>query len=142
MFAQLMAVAGLVGFGGMVLLGPSPVSGPLQEAAVPVEVNVTCTGTRVEFSIDPWIVRLNQGDQVEWILNTNADAEEIEITPKRGRWPFAQQSHRGNKQDRARAANMRANQQGQRFQYNITLTCQPEGQDPYEVVIDPDIIIN
>jgi len=42
--------------------------------------------------------------------------------------------------DHARGSNMRPNQAGRRFGYNITLECQ-DGSDTYTVVIDPDIII-
>lgn len=143
MFSRIMIVAGAAGFGGLAFVAATPASvpEPVQGAPVEVQVNLRCTGTGVEFSVDPWIVEVEQGGQVEWALNPGADSDEIEISAKSGRWPFAQQTHRGNKQSRARANDMRPNQSGQRFQYNITLICNPEGQEPFEVVIDPDIII-
>jgi len=138
-----MIVAGAISFGGLAFAAatPAPQPGLVQGAPTEVNVNLTCTGTGVEFSVDPWIVEVEQGGEVEWVLNPGADSDEIEISAKSGRWPFAQQTHSGNKQSRARANEMRPNQSGQRFQYNITLTCNPEGQEPFEVVIDPDIII-
>ncbi|UCD23793.1 MAG: hypothetical protein JSW51_12265 [Gemmatimonadota bacterium] len=143
MLKRIMVAMGTACVGGLVLIAAAPATQPTAVQGAPVEVNVnlTCTGTGVQFSVDPWIVEVEQGGEIEWVLNPGADSDAIEISAKTGRWPFAQQTHRGNKQDRARANEMRPNQAGERFQYNITLTCSPEGREPFEVVIDPDIII-
>ena len=141
MLKRIIAVALVAGLGGLALMAATPAapSSPVQGSTVQVQVNLTCSGTGVQFSIDPWVVQIGQDDQVEWVLNPGADSDSVEVVPKTGRWPFQQQAHRGNKQDPARSGAVRQGQVG-RFQYNIRLTCN-QGQS-FDVVIDPDIIIN
>ena len=110
---------------------------------VPVEVNVTCTGGSVQVTVNPWVVRLQQGDDIDWILNDQAQSSTIEIAPKQpGQWAFGIERHQGQRGagSAARARNMRPNQRGRRYQYDITLICQ-DGNTSYTVVIDPDVEI-
>ena len=140
--AVLVGVGGLTGF-GFAELGTTA-DAPREAATVQVNVDVTCPGGAVQMSVDPWLVELEQGDDIDWILSSTAQSSSIEITPKRpGQWPFANASHAGGRgaANAASARNMRANQGGRRYQYNITLQCQDGDSDPMTVVIDPDIII-
>ena len=140
-------LAVLVGVGGLTGLGfaemATTADAPGEAATIEVNVNVTCADGAVQMSVDPWQISLNQGDDIDWILNSTAQSSTIEITPKNpGRWPFTDASHGGGRgaENAARARNMRQNQVG-RFSYNITLECQDGNADPLTVVIDPDIII-
>ena len=100
---------------------------------------------RVHVTVDPWRMEVRQDAVGEWALNANAESATIEITPKRpgqNNWPFQAARHTAGRgaANRARAANMRPNQVGRQFGYNITLECQ-DGNETHTVVIDPDIII-
>jgi hypothetical protein len=140
-------LAVLVGVGGLTGLAfaemATTADAPREAATIEVNVDVTCPGGAVQMSVDPWVITLNQGDDIDWILSGSAQSSSIEITPKNpGRWPFADATLGGGRgaANAARARNMRENQVG-RFQYNITLECQDGDADPLTVVIDPDIII-
>ena len=118
----------------------------VQQAPDPVTVivDVRCPGEKVDISVDPWTADMTQGDELEWVLATGADATELTITNKRGAggWPFSDAPpYRGGRTDRPRGRNMKPNQGGKRYRYNIELTCQSETGGPFEVVIDPDMII-
>jgi hypothetical protein len=136
-------LAGTLGLVGLVPWGAEPEPTVIQGAPLQVQVDVRCVGSRVDFSVDPWRAVLDQDQQIEWVLNQDASANEVEIDPKTGRWPFAgPPPYGGTKQNPARPGNMRPNQGGgPPFSYNITLVCEQEGEEPYSVVIDPDIII-
>ncbi len=133
--------AGIVGFVGFGIPLARSADTP-RRATVTVNVDVQCQGSRVEFSVDPWVARLQQGDDVEWRLADNADSDTITVAPKQGRaWPFVAAAPGGSRANAARSGNMRPNQRG-RHQYNITLVCQQGNSGPYTVVIDPDMDIN
>lgn len=134
-----------VGVIGLMSLGTTSMdtNPTASRATVTVNVNVTCSGGGVQTSVNPWVVRLQQGDDIDWVLNDQAQSSSIEITPKRpGQWAFGVARHQGarGRANAARARNMRPNQRGNRYQYNITLTCQ-DGETSYNVVIDPDVEI-
>ena len=135
-------LVGIVGLAGLGFASVIP-SGP-QAQAGPTMVNVTCVGGDVQFSVNPWAMQVRQGSDGEWELSNTSGADSIVITPKRpgpANWPF-QTMRRGGKgpSNGARGSDMRPNQAGRRFGYNITLECQ-DGSDTYTVVIDPDLII-
>jgi hypothetical protein len=130
-------VAVLTGF-GITNAPPRPVP---QARVVPVAVNVQCTGGRVQFDVNPWVVEIRQGDGIDWQLAGNASSPDIEISPATpGRWPFqGPTTVRGNRGRAAQGRSMKPNQRGQRFKYNIRLSCAGPGGEQYEVIIDPDI---
>jgi hypothetical protein len=101
-------------------------------------------GGKVEFSVDPWNMQVPQDSVGEWELSDTSGSQSIVISPKRpgpANWPFRAMRPGGKgPNDRARGSNMRPNQAGRQFGYNITLECQDQG-NTYTVVIDPDIII-
>ena len=137
--ALLVAIVGLagLGFADVVPFGPQAQAGPTM-------VNVTCVGGAVQVSVSPWAMQVRQGSDGEWELSNTSGSQSMVIAPKRpgpANWPF-QTMRPGGKgpNDRARGSNMRPNQAGRRFAYNITLVCQ-DGTNTYTVVIDPDIII-
>ena len=137
-----------VGLLGLTALGMRLADVPAclsQTQASPTNVDVRCADGRVEVTVDPWRMEVQQDGVGEWQLNADAGATTIEITPKRlgqNNWPFQAARHTGGRgaANRARAANMRPNQVGRQFGYNITLVCQ-DGNETHTVVIDPDIII-
>ncbi len=136
---------GVVGLAGLGLGVANALPSRSHSQASPTSVDVRCTGGRVQVTIDPWRMEVQQGGVGEWELNANAGSTTIEITPKRpgqNNWPFQAARHTGGRgaANRARGANMRANQGGRQFGYNITLVCQ-DGDETHTVVIDPDIII-
>ncbi len=135
-------LVGIVGLAGLGFADVVP-SGPPAQAS-PTMVNVTCVGGNVEVSVNPWAMQVQQGSDGEWELSNTSASQSIVISPKRpgpANWPFRAMRPGGKgPSDRARGSNMRSNQAGRRFGYNITLECL-DGSDTYTVVIDPDIII-
>ena len=135
-------LVGIVGLAGLGFASVVP-SGP-QAQAGPTDVSVTCVGGNVQVSVSRWVMEVQQGSDGEWQLSENSGSESIVVSPKRpgpANWPFQAMSAGGKGPgNRARGSNMRPNQAGRRFGYNITLECQ-DGGNTYTVVIDPDIII-
>ncbi len=135
----------LVGVVGMAGLGFADVvpSGPQAQAGT-TEVSVTCVGGNVQVSVNPWVMQVQQGSDGEWELSNTSGSQSMVIAPKRpgpANWPF-QAMRPGGKgpNNRARGSNMRPNQAGRRFGYNIILECQ-DNSNTYTVIIDPEIII-
>ena len=135
----LVGIVGLAGFGFASVIP----SGPPAQAG-PTMVSVTCVGGNVQVSVNPWAMEVQQDSDGEWELSNSSASQSIVITPKRpgpANWPFRAMRPGGKGlNDRARGSDMRPNQAGRQFGYNITLECQ-DGSDTYTVVIDPDIII-
>ena len=135
-------LVGIVGLAGLGFASVIP-SGPPAQAG-PTMVSVTCGGGNVQVSVNPWAMEVQQGSDGEWELSNSSASQSIVITPKRpgpANWPFRAMRPGGKgPNDRARGSDMRPNQAGRQFGYNITLECQ-DGSDTYTVVIDPDIII-
>ncbi len=135
-------LVGIVGLAGLGFARVIP-SGPPGQAG-PTMVGVTCVGGDVQVSVNPWAMQVRQDSDGEWELSNASGSESIVIAPKRpgpANWPFRAMRPGGKgPNDHARGSNMRPNQAGRRFGYNITLECQ-DGSDTYTVVIDPDIII-
>ena len=135
-------LVGIVGWTGLGFADVVP-SGPPAQAG-PTMVNVTCVGGNVQVSVNPWAMQVQQDSDGEWELSNSSASQSIVITPKRpgpANWPFRAMRPGGKgPNDRARGSDMRPNQAGRQFGYNITLECQ-DGSDTYTVVIDPDIII-
>jgi hypothetical protein len=105
-------------------------------------VNVTCPrpGGNQRDAVQPWEVRLQLGDSLEWNLMEPILSDTIDISLKETgrRWPFANPDRpRGRRIARAHRARDRG-----RFAYNITLRCPGPGGQPRLVVIDPEFIID
>ena len=142
MYRTKVLFVGIVGLAGLGFASVVP-SGPRAQAG-PTMVSVTCVGGNVQVSVNPWAMQVRQGSDGEWQLSNTSGSQSIVIAPKlpgASNWPF-QTMRAGGKgpNDRARGSNMRPNQAGRRFGYNITLECQ-DSTNTYTVVIDPDIII-
>ncbi|MCH7684201.1 MAG: hypothetical protein IIB35_10885 [Gemmatimonadetes bacterium] len=135
-------LVGVVGWTGLGFADVVPSGLPAQ--AGPTMVSVTCVGGNVQISVNPWAMQVQQGSDGEWELSNTSGSQSIVIAPKRqgpANWPFRAMRPGGKgPNDRARGSNMRPNQAGRRFAYNITLECEDAG-NTYTVVIDPDIII-
>jgi plastocyanin len=134
----------VVGIAAPLLLAARTARTASVPATVQVTVNARCAGPNsTEITVRPWNVRLQQGDEVEWVLSANANTNALTITPKASSdWPFAARgpyaSTRGNS---ARANGMRANGRGS-YKYDISLICQAGNSAPDTVVVDPDIIVD
>jgi hypothetical protein len=104
-----------------------------QAAVVTVTVSARCAG--------PNTTQVTV--QLRWVLNANANSDDIEITPKEtSGWPFASRNPvLGTKELPARTPRMLANARGT-YKYNIALTCQSGNNPPDRVVIDPDVIVD
>ena len=135
-------LVGIVGWTGLGFADVVP-SGPPAQAG-PTMVSVTCAGGEVLISVKPWAMQVQQGSDGEWELSNASGSESMVISPKRpgpANWPFRAMSPGGKGPNaRARGSDMRPNQAGRRFGYDITLECQ-DGSNTYTVVIDPDLII-
>lgn len=113
-------------------------------ATVQVTVSARCAGPNsTEVTVSPWNVRLQQGDEIEWVIAANANSDNISVTPKTtSGWPFASRGpFNAAKGQPARANNMRPNSRGS-YKYNIELVCQAGSNPPDSVIIDPDVIVN
>lgn len=113
-------------------------------AAVQVTVSARCAGPNsTEITVSPWNVRLQQDDEVEWIIAANANSNNITVTPKAtSGWPFASRGpFIAGKGQPARANGMRPNGRGS-YKYDIQLVCQSGNNPPDSVVVDPDVIVN
>jgi hypothetical protein len=119
-------------------------SEPVQASTVvPVNVTITCTGDGVQFSISPYRVRLNVGDDVDWRLVNSPNVTEFSIDRKAGKpaWPFTDSPpYRGGKDNPAKARRMDPKADGT-YPYNIAATCSPADGSQRYVVIDPDMIV-
>jgi hypothetical protein len=130
------------GFVSLTALGAHTQGDPPQQAPRTVAVNVTCPrpGGNQQDAVQPWEVRLQVGDSLQWNLIEPILSDTIEISLKETerRWPFANPDRpRGRQIARAHGARDRG-----RFAYNVTLRCPgPDGQ-PRLVVIDPEFIID
>lgn len=134
---------GALGFAGLAIAVPTHES--TQQQAATVQLNITCGANGgVDITVTPWRAELAQGQDIDWALAEAASSDSFAIDPKRPgapNWPFpATGRQTGTKASRVRYQNMKPNQRGRRYQYNITMWCQrPDGADT--VVIDPDIVI-
>jgi hypothetical protein len=121
-----------------------PASRPASAASaetLTVTIVFQCEGTR---SVSPWISRIKQGDQIEWVLDPSSDVTEFEIRKKRalGRWPFQSElPARGRPGTPAVGNNMRLDARGT-YAYNIEAMCPGPGGSMRKAVIDPDIIVD
>lgn len=125
----------------MVLLAATRgASAPAPEArrnTMTITVTFMCDGKR---SVDPWEAHVAPGDDIEWELSEDSDAERIRIRPKRPEaWPLdggtAPEGGRG-KARRGRGKIKRDAAKG-RSSYDIEARCGREWRR-----IDPDIIID
>jgi hypothetical protein len=107
-----------------------------------VTIDARCTGgENTSVTLRPWNLKVRQGDDVRWVLNANANSDDITITPKREAWPFVDKPpYKGGKGRPARTGGMRPNAKG-RYAYNVTLIC-TNGAKADTVQIDPDIIVD
>ena len=107
-----------------------------------VTIDARCTGgENTSITLRPWNLKIRQGDVVNWVLNANANSDDVTITPKRNAWPFAAPPpYRGSKKTRAQSGAMRPNSRG-RYSYNVSLIC-TNGARSDTVLIDPDIIVD
>ncbi|NIW35231.1 MAG: hypothetical protein GWN32_01200 [Gemmatimonadetes bacterium] len=116
-----------------------------QEGLVTVTIDARCPGEGVQTTVTPWSATLYQGDSIDWVLATDAHADSFTVTSKAGpgNWPFSDPPPYGARGRGVPAGgrDMKPNQAGNRYGYNIELQCSFEGSGPYDVVIDPDMII-
>lgn len=113
---------------------------PRPPATQRVTVGATCTDAGADSTwVDPWAVRIHQGDDVLWVLAEGTQVRTMQILPKRGQaWPFAGDPPRGGPQNPARSG---ASHRIGRYQYDIMLMCVRPSGGTVRVVIDPEIII-
>lgn len=115
---------------------------PAVRKTVTVTIVFQCDGTR---SVSPWQAHLDQDDEIEWVLDPSSDVNEFEIQKKRiiGGWPFrSEHPALGKKGENARGREMRENQSGKTYRYDIVAQCPGPGGSTRREVIDPDIIID
>lgn len=107
-----------------------------------VTIDARCTGgSNTQVTLRPWNLRIKQGDDVRWVLNANANSNDITITPKNANWPFdAKPPYRGSKAQAARSGGMKGNARG-RYSYTVQLIC-TNGPNADTVTVDPDVIVD
>jgi hypothetical protein len=140
-FALLPAIAALA----LSALPSAPVAAddaPRARKTVTVTIVFQCDGTR---SVSPWQAHLEQGDEIEWVLDPSSDVDAFEIQKKRliGGWPFrSEHPALGRRGENARGREMRENQSGKKYRYDIVAECPGPGNSTRREIIDPDIIID
>lgn len=129
---------------GAVACAPSPREGGPGERPLRVTIGVRCSAADgVVFSIKPWTAHLRQGGEIEWRINGNANTDAITIESKQGAWPFTvNPPYNGTKQNPARGTDMKPNQTGQRFAYQIRTVCQSANYGPDTLIVDPDMVVD
>ncbi len=141
LFALLPALAALA----LTALPSAPVAAddaPRARKTVTVTIVFQCDGTR---SVSPWQAHLDQDDDIEWVLDPSSDVDAFEIQKKRliGGWPFrSEHPALGRKGEAARGREMRENQSGKTYRYDIVAQCPGAGGSTRREIIDPDIIID
>ncbi len=134
-----MGITRLVPLAGLLILGacrqdPAPPVRQTREVAV----DVRCTGLDVSFSVSPWHLELDEGDEVVWRL---ADASQtIEIRKRQSAWPFSDNRYSGTQADPPTGRAMKGGQRGRTFRYLVAVTCQG-GEGARTVELDPDMYI-
>lgn len=116
----------------LVVVGTPLGAGEARIQGRPTVVNVNCPNNEqgpVNITVNPWLYERNQGQNSEWILNTNRPQTNSIVIEAKGAWPYPVVRHEGN--GRATAENMKSDAQGD-YEYNITIFC---GSD--RIVIDP-----
>lgn len=97
-------------------------------------VRVTRRGEAI--TIDPWRLRLNRGDEVEWVLEGSDDEMTVTRKPNGRPWPFVGGPPQGGKNRPARSGNMREDAEEGTYRYNIELSSAAG-----VLVIDPEMIL-
>lgn len=142
-FALLIIPVALVLSVGATLPAERPATPP---ASLPTAETLTitivfqCEGTR---SVSPWVARIKQGDQIEWVLDPSSDVAEIEIHKQRamGRWPFQSELPAvGRPGAPATGNNMRMDARGT-YDYNIEARCPGTSNARRKAVISPEFIV-
>ena len=113
---------------------------PRPAATHTVTVGAICTDEGADSTwVDPWIVRIDMGDDVRWVLDSLTEARTVTVRPKaRQVWPFAGSPPQGGRENPARSG--AANRAG-RHLYDILLLCEKPSGGTVQVVIDPEIVI-
>jgi hypothetical protein len=66
--------------------------GPIPRASQPrekVEVHVDATGDTLRINVEPWVVDVENGKPLHWVLHSTDPGATMRIEPKdAGRWPF------------------------------------------------------
>jgi plastocyanin len=139
MRTPLLVTAGAV---SCLLITVAALSGsPRAAATQTVTIDARCAGPRnTQVTVQPWNLRIAQGDDVRWEINAAANTNAITITPKAS-WPFATNRPGGSKTTPATAAGMNPNSRG-KYSYSIQLVCQAGANPPDSVLIDPDVIVD
>lgn len=106
-----------------------------------VNVNAQCINGEIKPNINPWRLEIEQGDDVEWNIHESPRVDSISIYPKKG-WPFNDAPpYKGRQNSPAGAGNMKPDQAGKTYQYNVEVWCTDNHGEELHEVIDPDIII-
>lgn len=132
---RLIAAAGVV---VTVLLGAAAVPATTTATAKTQRIKVHCRSGDTPGFVTPNKITVNVGDDIEWSMAGNVDAESLEITLKdeTQSWPFQGLQAKGRNSARTGSAVEKGT-----YSYNVRLKCKVQGGEPVDEVIDPDIII-
>ena len=109
---------------------------------VTVGVDLRCTVNGASYSIYPWSVTLRQDDSVDWRLYPTATTDEMIVQPRNPKaWPFATTRSKGDRTNRPYGRDMRPDEHGNRYEYDILMVCKGDVSRPDTVRIDPEMII-
>ena len=133
------AVATLAALRPAPAVPPTPPS--LRAAVETVTITFQCEGRR---GVDPWVVRVREGDEIVWRLSEDSDVSEFTIEKKRltQRWLFREMRPPVGAPGRPTVgADMRPGARGT-HPYVIKSRCPGPGNSSRPAEIDPDIIVD
>lgn len=109
---------------------------------VPVTVSITRTNNGVKVTVDPFVVMIDLGDDVDWRLESDySDATAtIERKNPSDDWPFVQDPPKDIKKGYSKKSGKTKSKAKKQNRYNIKCRVM-DGTTPIDVPIDPDIII-
>jgi hypothetical protein len=112
---------------------------------VNVNVRVDClAGRGVSFSLIPWVIEVQPGDSINWLLDPTSNVTDMDVINKMpgNQWPFQRKPpYRSTKQNAAGARARDNAQSGRRYKYAVSAICPRNAAEADTVIIDPDMII-
>ncbi|MEO7501674.1 MAG: hypothetical protein ABIW94_03455 [Gemmatimonadaceae bacterium] len=109
---------------------------------VPVTIKITSTNNGVKATVDPFVVVIDLGDEVQWKLESDYDEASVTIEKKNSsaHWPFVNAPPKDIKKGNSKKSGKTKPAAKKQNRYNIQCRVM-DGTTPIDFPIDPDIII-
>ena len=115
-------------------------------STVPVKVSIYRTNNGTKVTVDPFVVVIKKGDEVQWELDSDYTDATLNIETKypdekdRQNWPFGDDPPKDVKKGKPKKSGKTKDDAKATTRYNIKFTGL-DGSAPIVFVVDPDIII-